>query len=122
MKRWAFWLTVSCLVAAPLWAFARGGPQIAHLTADGVAVTGDGYLNSMVIITDGTNQCTVALYDNTAASGTLVFGTVWTAAATATNGDGFTGGRWPFALGLYADMTTGGDCYVTLGWSRSPAP
>lgn len=61
-------------------------------TADAALYTGRGTLCSIVITTDGTNDCSVILYDNTAASG-------------------------GFSTGLYADMTVGGggSCTYNVG-------
>lgn len=46
--------------------------QTATLTADAAAVTGAGYIYGIVIVTDGTNAPTFAVYDNTAGSGTKI--------------------------------------------------
>lgn len=42
------------------------------LTADGVVCAGPGVLEGILMITDATNNLTVKLYDNAAASGTVL--------------------------------------------------
>ncbi len=44
-----------------------------ELTADATIYDGYTLLAAVLVITDGTNDATVILYDNTAASGTMVF-------------------------------------------------
>lgn len=44
-----------------------------EFTADGQVWTGAGRLTAVQVITDGTNNATAILYDNTAASGVKVF-------------------------------------------------
>lgn len=42
------------------------------LTADSAIATGKNRINAITVFSDGTNDATVDLYDNTAASGTIV--------------------------------------------------
>jgi hypothetical protein len=46
--------------------------QTVTLTADAAAVTGAGYIYGIVIVTDGSNAPTFAVYDNTSATGTKI--------------------------------------------------
>jgi len=82
-----------------------------ELTADAQAVNGKGTLKAVQVITDGTNDATVILYDNTAASGKKVF------EGTCPGGEDsrlFDFSYPPnFKTGLYLDITgTGASCIV----------
>lgn len=80
-------------------------------TSDALIRTGSGYLSGILIITNGSNDASVVVYDNTSASGTKLFqGTV----SAASN---FGGATWEipirFQTGLYIDVTGTGASYIT---------
>lgn len=79
-------------------------------TADAGITSGSGEFHGLFVVTDGTNACTVAVYDNTAASGTKLQPTV-IAPAGASYGMGYS---WnppiPYGTGIYVDITTSGTC------------
>jgi chorismate synthase len=79
-------------------------------TADAAITTGQGYLKSIIMHTDGTNSCTFAVYDNTAASGTKIFSTltVTTSAANRATTIEFQPDEAKFFTGIYVDITTSG--------------
>lgn len=52
-------------------------------TASGAAVSGSAAFYGLIVITDGTNDVTVTVYDNTAASGTLLMPTSFVIPGTA---------------------------------------
>lgn len=105
-------LVIIMLMAAPAW-----GKGTIGNTADALCATGTGYLRGILVHTDGTNAVTLAVYDNTAASGTKLFST-WTVTTSATNRTSaieFTEQECPFYTGIYVDVTTSGtvtfDCF-----------
>lgn len=72
-----------------------------RLTADGQVKSGPGALVA-VVLTAGTDLATVTLYDNTAASGTVLC----TLKAAANSSVVFTPARpYAFAKGCYADLS-----------------
>lgn len=82
-------------------------PKVANVTASG-AVSGTsarGNLLGVTVASDGTNACTVTIYDNSAASGTIL-GSFQVAAAG--NGVVFTP-PWTVAYkkGLYVSVSAG---------------
>lgn len=79
-------------------------------TADAQIYTGRGTLNGLVVNTDGTNAATVTLYDNTAASGT-VLSQVIVAGADRTHSQIFNLAV-RCTTGIYADVTGTGAAYV----------
>lgn len=79
-------------------------------TADGIVHTGACYITSILIITNGTDDATVILYDNTAASGTVR----WEQTVAGANNYGGKDWSYPkfFAIGIYADVTGTGASYI----------
>lgn len=79
-------------------------------TADAVIKAGRAVLKRVMIVPDGTNNCSVAIYDNaSAATGTVIF----PALTCLGNGSGCVTDVDVYASnGLYADMTVagGGSC------------
>ncbi len=73
-----------------------------ELTADGQVFTGPGRLASVLIITDGTNDATVFLYDNTSAAGTKLW------EGKVKGADNYGGRNWVFPVlftnGVYLDI------------------
>ena len=80
------------------------------LSADAQIYTGRGTLQGLTVLTDGTNAATVTLYDNTAASGTVIAKLVVAGA----DRQGFQ--SWNFhprcLNGIYADVSGTGASYI----------
>jgi hypothetical protein len=71
-KKIAVWiLLVLCLIPGALWAITVAETS-GLKTSSAVIHTGTCYLTAMQVYTDGTNAATIILYDNTAASGTVL--------------------------------------------------
>jgi len=68
------------------------------------------YITGVHIITDGTNNAKVVIYDNTAASGTVRW------EQTVIGGDNYGGKSWTFPKkfthGIYVDVTGTGASYI----------
>ena len=80
-------------------------------TSDGAVATIGGYIAGVEIITDGTNDVKLILYDNaSAASGTVLF------EGTVLGGSHFGGRVWSYPViydnGIYADITGTGASYI----------
>ncbi|MHA1828874.1 MAG: hypothetical protein ACTSX6_09550 [Candidatus Heimdallarchaeaceae archaeon] len=86
-------------------------------TSDVSLITGAGFIYGLIVITDGTNDCVVTLYDNTEASGTNILGQAWTTTGSDYQSE-FTGINIPFTTGVYVDVTTSGTCNVIVMWGR----
>lgn len=54
----------------------EGSATSGEQTADATILTGSGYFHQLLIMPDGTNDVTVTIYDNTAASGTKILPTM----------------------------------------------
>lgn len=107
-----------CLLAAilliPVAAIGWTPPQswmvpTAVLTADAAAYTGVGFIYGILAESDGTNDITVQLYDNTAASGTKL-APLWRIATTSDNRSHYISFDPPLRVGTgcYVDVTTAG--------------
>jgi len=87
-------------------------------TADALITTGAGYLYGLVVITDGTNALTVAVYDNTSASGVLIVPTLQYPVTPRNNVHWFFPGI-QFNLGIYVDITLGaGACAYSVYFQK----
>lgn len=80
-------------------------------TADGVISSAACYLTGVQIITDGTNDAKLILYDNaSAATGSVLL------EMTVTGGNNYGGRNWMFPVrcvnGIYADITGTGASYI----------
>lgn len=114
MKKLISILTVFILLTAgAAWAFV---PKIWVLksgekTADTAILSSAGYFSGIVVETDGTNTCTVVLYDNTAGSGTKI-APDWIVQTSSTNKYATLGFDPMVAIdnGIYVDITTAGTC------------
>ena len=80
--------------------------------ADGQLVTGSGVIYGMVLDA-GTAAASVILYDNTAASGTVL----WRLSSIANNAVSVGGLSIAFSKGIYVDITGTGAPVVTVNWS-----
>jgi hypothetical protein len=79
-------------------------------TADAATLTGTGYLYGFVFDTDGTNDVTFDIYDNTSGSGTKLVPTTIEVTTSSTNRISTLSFEPPLAFntGVYVDLTTAG--------------
>ena len=106
MKRMIFALCILLTMASAAWANSIGN------TSDAAVTTGTGYLKKIIVHTDATNACTLAVYDNTAASGRKLLSS-WLVTTSATDRNqsiSFDGHDNPYATGIYVDITCAGTC------------
>ena len=79
-------------------------------TEDKLIYTGSCYITGIMIITNGTNDARVILYDNTSAAGTVRW------EQTVIGGDNYGGRSWTFpkkfSSGIYADVNGTGASYI----------
>ena len=104
MKRMILALCILLTMASAAWANSIGN------TSDAAVTTGPGYLKKIIVHTDATNACTLAVYDNTAASGRKLLSS-WLVTTSATDRNqsiSFDGHDNPYATGIYVDITVGG--------------
>jgi hypothetical protein len=88
------------------------------LNQSSVAITGPGIFYGVTITTDGSNNCTVSIYDNTAGSGNTLM-----PAGTVVSGSART---WPYGLnpgvlfnnGLYGTISTAGTCSMMVNYDQ----
>lgn len=80
-----------------------------ELTGDALVCSGSGYLYGVTATTDGSNDATVVLYDNTSGTGKLVMQT-WEITTSSTRKEASVGFNPPvrFSTGLYVDITCSG--------------
>ena len=80
------------------------------LTADKTVITGKSILTGFLVVTDGTNNATIVIYDNTSAAGTELAKIVVLGASY------FGGGTFEIPIrctkGIYADITGTGASYI----------
>ena len=106
MNKWIIAILALLVFASPAWANSIGN------TADAAVTTGSGYLKKIVVHTDATNACTLAVYDNTAASGRKLLSS-WLVTTSVTDRNqsiSFDGHDNPYATGIYVDITCAGTC------------
>lgn len=89
-------------------------------TSDAKITEGSGWFHGIIVHTDGTNAATVAIYDNTAASGSklvtsLVIPTSATNRVFALSFN--TKEECPYKLGIYVDITCSGTCTFDVYYS-----
>jgi len=79
-------------------------------TSDAAILSEHGYICGLLVITDGTNDAKVVIYDNTAGSGTVKW------EQTVIGGDNYGGRAWArpveFNIGIYVDVTGTGASYI----------
>ena len=119
MKKTCVFSMLLLLVASGAMAFQppEWMHQTATLTADSAAVSGEGYIYGIVVVTDGTNAPTFAVYDNTAASGTKIVPDLVLAATPRVQ----TLSLDPavaFSNGVYVDLTLGGGTVAYMVYYR----
>lgn len=87
-----------------------GAASSGEQTSDAAISTTRGFITGVEVITDGTNNATVVIYDNTAASGTVI------GEFTVVGGNHFGGRNFiipvRYTRGLYADVTGTGASYI----------
>ena len=99
------------LLLIPNLSFAiEGAISSGEQTADAQIATGNGFLTAVQVITDGTNDAKIIIYDNTAASGKVLN-------EFTINGGSHFGGREPlfppeFHNGLRVDVSGTGASYI----------
>lgn len=109
MKKTIFIMLMAIMLMASI-SFAGSDLKSVGNTNDALIVTGNGYLKSLIINTDGTNSVTVSIYDNTAAAGSKVISTfiVTTSSVNRLFTIEFLPKEIPFTKGIYVDVTTSG--------------
>lgn len=103
-------LIIAALLVAVM-AYAGLNMKVTGQTANATIVSGAGFLNKIIVQTDGTNAVNITAYDNTAASGTVLFST-YLVLSSATNRQHiitFEGQTCPFHKGIYIVAQTAGD-------------
>lgn len=111
-----FFLAVAIILLATV-CFADGPYYPSgNKTSDGAILATSGVVGGgIVVVGDGTNDCTLACYDNaTAASGVAIFPSIVCEAA---NGKTcvLAGFERTVSNGVYCDVTTSGTCTYSLG-------
>ena len=88
---------------------------ISKLTATGQVYVGSGHLLGLLVGHDYANDPIVSLYDNIAAAGTEIIPTT-KVDASAFGFNGFMPGTIsiPFTVGLYLELTTGGNAEILV--------
>jgi hypothetical protein len=104
-----FLIPVVCFSAQPNYSFSRGEQTVAA-NATVQHHTGEAALAGIIIMTDGTNNCKVIIYDGTSASGTVKYET------TVKGADHYGGRIWVFPLamqvGIYVVVSGTGGSYI----------
>jgi hypothetical protein len=114
MKRILLTLTLLLCLAVPSFAFQESitsGEQTADATIYTVATWGPlCFISSVLIITDGTNDAKLIIYDNTANSGTVVL------EMTVVGSDNYGGRNWMYPVtittGIRGDISGTGASYI----------
>jgi hypothetical protein len=108
MKKLFLIITVIMLMASIVWA----GPKLSKIgnTGDALITTSSGHLTGLIVNTDGTNDVTITLYDNTSASGTKIISTIIipTSATNRIFVIGFDDDDIQYHTGIYVDITCAG--------------
>ena len=111
MKKLAIVLTVLLIASTAFGAGFQASRSSGEKTADAAIYADNCVMTSVHIITDGTNNAKVILYDNaSAASGTVLF------EMTVIGGDNYGSKSWVFPVefinGIYADVSGTGASYI----------
>jgi hypothetical protein len=91
-------------------------PSGIHI-GDVAAVTGAGYMFGVIVVTDGTNTCQLAIYDNTSAAGTKLAPDIHLPATPRTVYVSFNS-PVAFSIGIYGDITSAGTCNFTFYYRK----
>ena len=108
MKKWIVLLLL--LFCLPAFAF-EGAVSSGEQTADAAIYADAAWLTGIWVITDGTNDAKVIVYDNASAASGTVIGEI-----TITGSGNFGGRDFPFPVkmynGIYVDVTGTGASYI----------
>lgn len=88
--------------------FPAYAERSAEKTGDAAIVTGSGDFLGIMVVPDGTNDVTVSVYNNTAASGNELIPTFICSGSTDACVVGFEKGENQYNTGIYVDITTSG--------------
>lgn len=118
-KRIIFGVAVVVLVICATALAAEFVNSSGNKTADALIFGEAGNLHGIMVVTDGTNACTLAVYDNTTNTGTLLLPS-WVVTTSSTDRTQSVGFYPPvhFGIGLYVDITCAGTCNYVVYYSR----
>ena len=109
MKKLLAILFILLFFVGSVYAF-QGSTSSGEQTADAAVFTGRAYICAVHVITDGMNDATLVIYDNTAGSGKVV------SEIFVSGGSGHGGRVWAYPVfvenGLYADVTGTDASYI----------
>lgn len=95
--------------AVPVYAAEERMQASGEKTADALVYIGPGMFYGIAIATDGTNDCTISIYDNTTNTGKLIVPTfVATTGASDRTKSFFVYPAIEYTKGVYVDITLGG--------------
>ena len=110
MKKLFVTLLIVLFLVTPALGF-QGAKSSGEKTSDTAIMAGPGYITAVYVITDGSNNAKVILYDNaSAASGTVML------EMTVVASDNYGGRSWVFPAeffkGIYVDVSGTGASYI----------
>lgn len=114
-------ILVFLILSTPLSAFAGFGQvnNSGQLSSSQLVYTGYAGLTSVLVTTDGTNNATVTVYDNTSGTGTIAAGPFVVLGPTY-----FGGGTWenpvPCGTGIYVTIS-GTNAKAILNYIKNPS-
>jgi hypothetical protein len=110
-KRMILWVAMAALlVCATAYAAERVNGS-GEKSADALIHAGEGGFQGITFALDGTNACTVSVYDNTSAAGTLLMPTtVMPTSATQRSVGFYFNPPVQYNTGIYVDITSSGTC------------
>jgi len=111
MKKLAIILSILLITATAFGAGFQGAKTSGEKTADAAITTSPGYITAIYVISDGSNNPKIIVYDNaTAASGTVLI------EMTVVASDNYGGRSWVFPAeffnGIYVDVSGTGASYI----------
>lgn len=109
MKK-VFCLAIALILMSGMAYAAEVQPRSGVKTADALVTTGSGTFAGILVVTDGSNTCTVTVYDNTSAASTKLMPTVIVPAAASYGMAYAFNPPLPYYTGIYVDITTSGTC------------
>jgi hypothetical protein len=89
--------------------------------ADSLIVTGQGEVSGIIIQSDGVNNITMTVYDNTVTGGRKLTPEmiITTSASNRTHFIGFRKGECPFNKGIYVEITCVGALKYTVNYEKN---